>query len=77
MPMPYPEKINVAIPVIVPRRFNENLHPETLRLLAEVIQAGLLRREKEISRNIEIDTEGRSITIADHHRLGGLGFQRE
>jgi hypothetical protein len=64
MPIPYPEKTNVEVLVIVQRRFNENLHPETLEWLAQVIKAGLLRREQHISRSIEVDIENRSITIA-------------
>jgi hypothetical protein len=64
MPIPYPAKTNVEVLVIVQRRFNENLHPETLEWLAQVIKAGLLRREQHISRSIEVDIENRSITIA-------------
>jgi hypothetical protein len=64
MPTPYPEKTNVEVLVIVQRRFNENLHPETLQWLEQVIKAGLLRREQHITRSIEVDFENRSITIA-------------
>jgi len=65
MPMPsYPEKTNVEVLVIVQRRINENLHPETLQWLAQVIQAGLLRREQDIWRSIEVDLERCSISIA-------------
>jgi hypothetical protein len=64
MPTPYPEKTNVEVLVIVQRRFNENLHPETLQWLEQVIKTGLLRREQHITRSIEVDFENRSITIA-------------
>jgi hypothetical protein len=47
IPTPYPEKTNVEVLVIVQRRFNENLHPETLQWLEQVIKAGLLRREQK------------------------------
>jgi len=60
----YPEKTNVEVLVIVQRRINENLHPETLQWLAQVIQAGLLRREQDIWRSIEVDLERCSISIA-------------
>jgi hypothetical protein len=63
MPMPYPEKTNVGVLVNVQRRFNENLRPETVQWLAEVIQAGLLGREHGGSTKIEVDEENSVITI--------------
>jgi hypothetical protein len=63
MPMPYPEKTNVGVLVNVQRRFNENLRPETVLWLAEVIQAGLLAREHGGSTRIELDEENGVITI--------------
>jgi hypothetical protein len=64
MPLPYPEKTNVEVLVIVERRSNENLQPETLQWLTQVIRAGLLKTEPRISRSIEVDMKSRSITIA-------------
>ena len=63
MPMPYPEKTNVGVLVNVQRRFNENLGPETVRWLAEVIQVGLLGQEHGGSTRIEVDKENGVITI--------------
>jgi len=49
--------------VNVQRRFNENLRPETVLWLAEVIQAGLLARKHGGSTRIELDEENGVITI--------------
>ena len=63
MPMPYPEKTNVGVLVNVPRRFNENLRPETVLWLAEVIRAGLSARKHGGATRIELDEENGVITI--------------
>jgi len=63
MPMPYPEKTNVGVLVNVQRRFNENLRPETVLWLAEVIRAGLSARKHGGATRIELDEENGVITI--------------
>lgn len=59
----YPAKTNVGVLVNVQRRLNENLRPETVQWLAEVIQAGLLGQQHGRSTKIEVDEENCVITI--------------
>jgi hypothetical protein len=72
MPMPYPEITNVAVTVIVQRRFDENLQPEAVQWLAEVIRAGLLNLEHGRSSKIDIDKEEGIITISSGPSLPGF-----
>jgi hypothetical protein len=75
MPMPYPEKTNVGVLVNVQRRLNENLRPETVQWLAEVIQAGLLGRKQGGSTKIEVDEKTASSQSSVADRTGRIRTQ--